>query len=300
MNKQSTSGKEQSQKVDVYQIVTDRIIEALGQGTVPWLKTWQGYGFARNYVSKHVYSGINALITSLSPHDIPYFVTKKQATDLGGMIIKGSRSLPIVYWKVVYKDKDGRYHPEEEGQKLPDAKKLFFARYYKVFNIMDVEGVTFDLPFSDKVFDPIPTCEQMVDLMPNPPLIEYGGDDAFYSPSKDLVKVPKRYRFDTIEDFYFTLFHELIHATGHSSRLNRPEVMEKNVFASLEYSKEELTAEIGASFLANIAGIETPTLLDSSHAYINGWLKKLKGDRKFIFVAAKEAKKGVGYVLSKS
>lgn len=297
------TARKQRQKLDVYQMVTDRIIEALEQGTIPWFKTWQGLGSPKNYVTKHVYSGINALITNLSPYDIPCFLTLKQANELGGKVRKGSRSLPIVYWTVSYKDENGKFYgeeinSEEEGRDMPNVQKLFLARYYQVFNIADVEGVDFNLPFLDYDFDPIPTCEQMIDHMPDAPEIRFGGNNAYYVPSKDYVKVPFKAQFNTPEDYYFTLFHELVHSTGHEKRLNRPGIMEKTKFGDIEYSQEELIAEIGASFLSAIAGIENPALVENSHAYIAGWLGKLRDDKQFVFKATKEAKKAVECVVT--
>ena len=120
---------------------------------------------------------------------------------------------------------------------------------------------------------------------------------AFYNPRNDLVNVPKLSQYKKSEQYYCTLFHELVHSTGHESRLKREEIT-KNIirFGDLDYSKEELVAEIGAAFLCGHGHIELP-IIDNSAAYISGWLRKLKNDKKFIFDAAAKAQKAVNYIL---
>ena len=135
--------------------------------------------------------------------------------------------------------------------------------------------------------------------MPNPPKIGHHGGEAYYYPAKDYLNMPKLRFFRRAELYYSVLNHELVHSTGHSSRLNRPELQEMSSFASHSYSQEELTAEIGASFLNCPAWIlNTPTFEDSA-AYIQGWLQRLCNDNKFIFQAAARAQKAVDYILNK-
>lgn len=298
MEAQKKSGQTTDRRVDVYQMVTDRIVAALEAGTIPWSKTWQGYGFARNYVTKHEYTGINALLTNLSPYAVPYFLTLKQANTLGGRVKKGSKSLPIVFWSIRYRDTEGRYYAEEEAAGKPDLQKLFLARFYRIFNIEDVTGIEWQLPTQNRSHDFIPMCEQMIDFIPNPPEIKIGGSQAFYAPPIDTVQMPSLSQFDAPEAYYATFFHELVHSTGHSSRLNRDEVMGKVRFGSLEYSQEELVAEIGSAFLCNQVGIETPSTFKNATAYIQGWLAKLQDDKRFIFRAAKEAKQAAEYIVN--
>lgn len=298
MEAQKKSGQTTDRRVDVYQMVTDRIVAALEAGTIPWKKTWKGLGYARNYVTKHTYMGINALLTNLSPYSVPYFITLKQANDLGGSVQKGSKSLPIVFWKIRYKDADGRYYSEAEANERSDLQKLFLARYYRVFNIEDVTGIEFNLPNLEHQHDFIPICEQMIDFMPKSPEIRIGGSEAYYAPPIDTVQMPTLAQFESPEAYYSTFFHELVHSTGHSSRLNRDEVMGKVRFGSLEYSQEELVAEIGSAFLCNQVGVETPSTFKNAAAYIHGWLSKLQDDKRFIFRAAKEAKQAAEYIVN--
>ena len=259
MSKSNTS----RQTADVYQMVTDRIIEAMEQGIIPWRKTWKGgFLFAQNYVTNHVYQGINAILTNLSPYDTPFFMTFLQVKERGGMIKKGAKSIPIVYWIIGYKDQEGKVLTQEEAQNTTDSVKFMYPRYFRIFNIEDIEGIEFEIPnrFFNH-FEPIDRCEKIIAGMPNRPTLDFRyRKSASYNVFEDRVKMPQKEQFDTVEDFYATLWHEIIHATGHSSRLNREEVMQVTEFGSLTYSREELLAEIGAAFLCNITGIETPAI----------------------------------------
>ncbi|MEL6675618.1 MAG: zincin-like metallopeptidase domain-containing protein [Bacteroidota bacterium] len=290
------AGQAPGQGVDVYQLVTSRIIEALESGTIPWKRTWQGYGYAKNIVNGHVYSGINAILTNLSPYSIPYFLTMRQANDLGGNIKAGSKSLPIVYWDVRYQDEDGKYFKEDEIEGKKNLRKRFFARYYRVFNVADVEGVKIDLPVGQVNHEPIPDCEALVRNIPFPPVIQHKGDQPCYIPAIDTVQIPATELFESREAYYQTLFHELIHATGHMARLERPGIMEVSKFGSLTYCEEELIAEIGATFICNRVGIETSATFENSAAYIQGWLAQLSADKRMIFAAAGKARLAVGYL----
>lgn len=289
-----------TEKQDVYEMITARILEALEAGRVPWRKSWKGGAiYAQNYATKHVYRGINALLTSLSPYDIPYFMTFKQAKKMGGSIKKGAKSLPIVFWNAIYRDGEGRKLSEEEARARGEVQKRMFLKYFRVFNIEDIEGIDFDLPeIVLNNFDKIEKCEALIENMPNGPSIENTlRDSACYVSILDSVFMPLPGQFESEEEYYGTLMHELVHATGHSSRLDREELMSQAKFGSLTYTKEELTAEIGAAFLCNISGIETPALVENSEAYINGWMQELKNDKKFILLAASKAQKAVAYIL---
>lgn len=108
--------------------------------------------------------------------------------------------------------------------------------------------------------------------------------------------MPAMQSFESAESFYSTLFHELTHSTGHASRLARPHIMEVAYFGSEDYSREELVAEMGASMLCGVAGIESRTVSNSA-AYIQSWLRVLKGDSRLVVVAAAQAQKAADYVL---
>ena len=120
---------------------------------------------------------------------------------------------------------------------------------------------------------------------------------SLYRPATDSIHLPKWSRFTSAEEYYCTLFHELVHATGHETRLSRKGIMEMDHFGSEKYSQEELVAEIGSAFLCGTTGIEKQTL-ENSTAYINGWLKKLQNDKRLIVIAAAQAQKATDYITS--
>lgn len=134
--------------------------------------------------------------------------------------------------------------------------------------------------------------------MPNCPKIKHiNGNEAYYNALKDFINMPKIKQFDSSAEYYVTLFHELIHATGHQDRLNRKGITEPNKFGSIPYSKEELIAEMGASFLSAEVGINYSEIVENNAAYLQGWLNKLKEDKRFIFRAAAKAQQATKYIL---
>ena len=135
--------------------------------------------------------------------------------------------------------------------------------------------------------------------MPNPPVIEYGKNAAYYSPTQDRIGMPNPERFISSESFFATVYHEASLWTGHPSRLARFSLDDPAIFGSESYSQEELVAELTSAFLCGEAGI-SPTTIDQSAAYISGWLKNLRNDRKLIVVAAAQAQKAADLILGRT
>jgi antirestriction protein ArdC len=133
--------------------------------------------------------------------------------------------------------------------------------------------------------------------MPSKPMIIHKYKKAYYSPIKDMVNIPTYDSFKETELYYNTLFHELIHSTGHQTRLNRDSISKAHAFGDAVYSKEELTAELGSAFLCANAGISTQTLNDSA-AYLNGWLNILKKKPQYLFSCSSNAKKASDFILN--
>ncbi len=290
---------------DLYQEVTNKIISMIEQGVAPWRRTWSTYGLARNYVTKHVYTGINLILMNNTPHPIPYFMTFNQIQEQGGKIRKGSKAEMVVYFNVYFKDGADQTVTKEQARARSDGGEeiqvLKFIKYYNVFNIADIEGIEFEIPEIElKPNEKIQRCESIIEQMPNrPELKSIDGNRAFYSPTLDFVNIPAIEQFDTAEDYYATFFHELAHATGHASRLGREEVMNPQGFGSKPYSREELVAEMGASFLCSSVQIDYDNITENNAAYLAGWLKVLREDSKFIFKAAAEAQKAADYILNR-
>jgi antirestriction protein ArdC len=285
-------------KNDVYQVITDRIIGLLEKGVVPWQKPWRGGEMMpRNLVSKRDYRGVNVFLLHAMMYQSPFWLTYKQAMELGGHVKKGERASPVVFWK--------RLQVDDIGE--PTGKKAVpFLRYYSVFNVAQCADIPPDkipvLNDSQREHCPITEAERIVAAMPKKPEIRHGGGRACYSPGFDRVDIPQPETFRSGQDYYAVLFHELTHSTGHASRLNRKGISgadgEWSAFGSTPYAREELVAEMGAAFLSGQAGIVERTL-DNSAAYIQSWLARLKEDRRLVVQAAAAAQRAADFILDK-
>ncbi len=296
---------ETNEKLDVYGIITERMISLLETGVIPWHKPWKATGndstMPRNFVSKKAYRGVNVFLLLCSQFECPFFVSYKQATELGGNVRKGEKGFPVVFWNWFGKKVDGKpvFGPDGRPEMVP------FLRYYTVFNLEQTEGIAWEKPVSAPdapEFNPLAECETIVANMPKRPEIRHGGARACYSPALDFVGMPLKESFDNPPAYYSTLFHELTHATGHKTRLARKEICGEGAeaiaaFGDANYSREELVAEMGAAFLCGFAGVVNSTL-ENSAAYCAGWIKKLKGEPKLIVTAAAQAQKASDFVLN--
>ena len=183
--------------MDVYGIITEKIINLLEQGIVPWRRPWTGTGLPRNLVSMKPYRGLNYFLLSASKYVSPYWVTMRQANELGGHIRKGEESTPIVFWKV----DDACDDPEDAcvDDRNDKAHRRFLLRYYRAWNLEQCElpaKVLDKLPKTETYqHDPIEAAERIIAEMPNPPKIKYCGSKAFYSPTTDCITLPQRELF---------------------------------------------------------------------------------------------------------
>ena len=275
----------------VYDIVTDRVVSLLERGVVPWRRPWAGADVQpQNLVSRRPYRGINPFLLGCTGFASPFWLTFKQAKTLGGSVRKGEKATPVIFWKRWRTD---RIDPETGDREVVDIPIL---RYYNVFNVDQCDGI--DAPALPKAhdFQPIQRCESVVQGMPKQPTIEHREARAYYRPSTDTVNMPRPELFVGSEEYYSTLFHELSHATGHPSRLDRPGAANTAAFGSADYSREELVAEMGAAFLSGHCAIETATI-ENSAAYIAGWLRRLRDDHRLVVTAAAQAQKAADYIL---
>jgi antirestriction protein ArdC len=283
------------EKFDIFQNVTDTIMAALEEGTVPWRKPWTFHGdetLHRNFNSRRPYRGVNQWLLEIAAmrkgYELPYWLTFKGAQKLGGKVRKGEKSEIVVFWKkIMIEDK------ENPGKK----KQIFMLRYFRVFNVAQIDGLgEIPAPEAREDFSPIEECEKIVGGYADGPSISHGGDRACYVPAFDAIRMPNRADFRSVEEYYSTLFHEMIHSTGHEKRLGRKELADMASFGDESYSKEELTAEMGAAMLCGVAGI-VPRTIDNSAAYIANWLKALKNDKKLVVVAAGKAHAAADHIL---
>lgn len=281
--------------ISVYEVINTKIIELLEQGTIPWRKTWNGESnYPQNLISKKEYQGINHFLLSAMPFNSPYWLTYKQVQDKGGHVIKGSKSTPVIFWK--WLDRKNRDESEDEGNR---AGKIPLLRYFSVFNLDQTQGIP--APETEETHNEherLQEPEQIIRNMPMRPEIKFGGNKAVYSPHFDFINMPHLSSFEGPEEYYSTLFHELVHSTGHASRLGRKSVLEPSYFGSHEYSKEELVAEMGAAFLCGLIGIDHKTI-ENSAAYIRGWLKVLRSDKTLLVQSAALAQKASDYIANR-
>jgi antirestriction protein ArdC len=285
--------------MNVYEIVTEKIVSLLEHGVVPWRRPWTSTGLPRNLVSKKPYRGINYFLLSASKYVSPFWLTIRQANELGGHVRKGEESTIVVFWKV--EDLDDQTEDLDAGEDKK-ARRRFLLRYYRVFNLEQCElpqAVLDKLPkIETHQHDAIEAVEKIIAGMPNPPEIVREGTKAYYSPITDRITLPPRELFETAAEDAATTLHELSHSSGHERRLAREGITEVAPFGSPVYSREELVAELSAAFLCAEAGISN-AVIENQAAYVAGWLKALHSNAKLIVHAATQAQKAADYILSR-
>ncbi len=288
-------------KRDIYQEVTDRIIASLEAGTVPWQKPWRNIGgeLPRNVRTGTKYRGINVFLLAIQSliegYTDPRWGTYKAITEQGGQVRKGETGTRIILWKRVEKKT-----LNENG----DKDSYSFLTSYVVFNVEQADGIE---PLER---EPLPEHERLaaadaiLDGYVSPELRKIGkefvagprrregGNSAHWEPEADRIVTPLLGQFEDADAYYGTAFHELVHSTGHESRLAR---FESAVFDSDPYAKEELVAELGAAMLSAVVGIDSRE--SASAAYIEHWLGRLKADPKLVIQSAAKAQKAADLVL---
>ena len=313
---------------DIYQMITDKVISMFKNAKASdYHRPWKDDAFfiPINFESKKPYRGVNRLLLQerigfAGAFRNPYFLTFNQIKKHGGRLKKGTRGYEVVYYSIRYivpADKNtGRkaYSSTNahkvidflDKHKLPEniVTRIPMIRYYNVYNGEDITGIDFKLPevkIGRAVPDTAPENQAaalIVENYPNPPAIKHGGNEAYYNLSEDLVRMPKIEQFDSINDYYRTLFHELTHSTRHENRLNREKISFR--FGDTGYAKEELVAEFGAVFLSAWAGIMWYN--NKNHAaYLKGWnsaIKEAENDNKFLMKAASLAQAATDYILN--
>lgn len=293
-------------KVDAYQVVTDRIIEALEEGIVPWQRPWKSTGLDANtpmsLATGRPYRGINVLMLLIEQmrhgYSSRYWATYNQAQARGGQVRKGEKATQVVLWKWVdVKTATGK--TDDDGEPVKAGRRVPILRFYSVFNLDQIDGVTVkaetEEPVEDApVFEGCDAAEAFVAGYQGPTL-GHGGDRAYYSPGRDHVQMPEAVAFVDCDAYYSTLFHELVHSTGHEDRLNR---IKHDKWGDEKYSREELVAEIGACFLCAESGVEPR--YEQSAAYLKSWMIALADDKKLVVVAAAQAQKAADLILGRN
>src|SRR5262245_55026291 len=270
-----------------YQIITDRILALLAQGTVPWQQPWDSaLGLPRNLFSQRAYLGINVWLLTAMGLPSPFWATFHQVKAAGGRVRKGARGVPVVFWKVY----------DHEDAETGEAEKRFVLRQHTVFNAAQLDGVAIpEITVLAHRFTPIERCAYLVDAMPQRPTILHGHPRACYTPATDTLHLPHPAWFHSPEAYDATVFQEVVHAVGHRSRLNRSTLTDLCLFGDPTYAKEELVAEFGAAYLCGVCGIANATL-DNSAAYLQSWMHILRHDATMLVQAAAQAQRAADYI----
>lgn len=270
-----------------YEVITDQLLAAMEKGIIPWRKTWKG-NFPCNAFSKSKYKGINQLVLGLSPFMDNRWATWNQITEKGGKVKPGEEKnyVRIVFWKF----------NKVENKRTGKEDSVPYLKYFRVYNVEQCEGL--DLPeiSTPQDINTIEEAEKIVEGYQNCPEIIFS-NKAYYSPIKDVIGMPNIAQFDTSEDYYATLFHEMAHSTGHSNRMARRVLISNAVSGSEDYSIEELNAEFTAYFLCNQCGIANRVLEENTTAYLQSWIRVLKEDKKIAVKCASNAQKMADYIL---
>lgn len=276
------------------ELITDMIIEKLKDNKIPWRSPFRGHNKPNSaWLTKKPYRGINAFMTSMQGYRSPYWMTMLQIKKAKGVkLMKGSKGVPILFAKYIDKEQtDGTY------------KRITIYKRSYVFNLEFIEGI--DCPVMEANenaemldFKPMEVCDKfLADVKNNIAPIQHNDTfSASYSSWSDQISIGNKELFQTEEDYYSTLFHEMTHSTGHESRCDRPLGNGKKTKA---YALEELIAEIGASFMCGHTGILNRTVDDSAN-YIKSWLTNLRNDPQMIIKASSLAQKAFDYTLNKT
>jgi len=288
---------------NLYEQITQRIIDQLTQGVVPWKSPYfSKTGFPRNFSTDKEYRGINVLLLASKRFTSPYFLTFLQAKELGGSVRRGEKGSLVAKYGT-YAKEDDQAKPDEE------AKQRGYLKGYVVFNEAQIENVVF--PQISELPERTTTAKtdrarQIVAAMPQCPPIYDGSAVPCYHPVSDSVHMPDLRYFTGEEAYYSTLFHELGHATGHSSRLARKSLMDNLGFgatgdtARKVYAEEELVAEMLANFLNAEAGIIEDEI-ENSAAYLKSWIDALKSKdaQSWVVRAASQGQKAADFILGR-
>lgn len=293
-------------KFDVYQMVTDKIVEMLEGGIIPWQKPWQSresvawsgcngkrYSLLNQFLLMDFKKGEKKTLEELFASVCGEWLTFKEVQKRGGKIKKGEHAKAVVFFKMLPVKTE---EVDENGN--PKFKNIPILKYSNVFHTRQCEGIEQKFHKEGEKLDFIPdqTAQDVADSYLNREHIQYvqTGNQAFYSPKNDKIVTPKAEDFVSAEEYYSTLFHEITHSTGAEKRLNR---IKHEQFGDEQYSLEELVAEIGSASLCATTGIDTEKTLKNSAAYIQNWLKALKNDRTMIVKASNRAERAVRFVL---
>ena len=277
------------------------LIEAMENGTAPWMKPWAPgtTPSPHNALTGHHYSGINPLMLMAQGYGDPRWIGFAQAKKKGGSVRKGERGTPIlrVLGARPLTDKDGAPVLDDDGNQRHGRP---LVKVLHVWHVSQVDGIDFpelEKPQTANEWEATESAERALKAAAVP-VRHVRGDRACYSPSKDEITLPERDQFPDAIGFYHTALHELAHATGHGSRLDRPGLTPGISFGSPKYAREELVAEIAALMSGEKLG--TGSTPQHGAAYVKSWIKALKDDPSEITKAAAAAQRAANWIVERT
>jgi antirestriction protein ArdC len=301
---------------EAYEEITEKMVEALKAGTVPWRRPWTSAGLPRSLASGKPYRGVNVWVLGLTAmaenYASPHWGTFNRIAELCGMekvarktgkgsfwvspddtprgIRKGEKSTVIYYWE--HKVRPDPDFPDDRDKDI----HAVFVKYDRVFNLDQADAVPEKYKMNTVPVEEIPDAQAVLDgYISRGPALIHGGSQAYYTSVDDTITLPARESFTGSPEYYSTAFHEAGHSTGHSKRLKRPGVEDFDHFGSDKYGKEELVAEMTSAMVCSATGIETT--FDNSAAYIASWIKAIKGDVSLVTQAASAAQAAADLIL---
>ena len=293
----STTAPAKTKGSSVYQIVTDRIIAELKNGVVPWEKPWiAGSAAPMNYITREPYKGVNRLLLPLQGE----YLTANQVNALKGTIAEGASPFIVTFFTMADVKKSKKKEEDDEDAPAKAEKRPVF-KYYKVFHLSDIEGVESKIEAvseNGEYLRPDIVAETIVSdylRRSGVTLQRINGDRAAYNAATDTVTIPALRQFKNSESYYAVLFHELVHSTGAADRLNREVGMA--AYDTEDFTKEQLTAEIGANMLLAHCELDTLKVVRNSVGRIAGWIEAFNNDSRLVVNAARAAEKAVNLIL---
>lgn len=271
-----------------YEIVTQQILETMAQGFLPWEIPWLGnnkYKLQKNFISQKYYKGINHWNLMLLSHKNGYlsneWITFNQASELNKKVRKGEKASKVFYFKLIEK--------EPVDQNDEKDRRVFFSKITGAFNLSQIEGFEKEILTSNEANANLPNLKEIDLTKLNADISHQTISRAFYKRSNDRIYLPMKEQFKSEADYYGTVFHELIHRTGHESRLNRPALE-----GDEDYALEELIAEFGAAYLTNYFGFQYTT----QHAsYIQSWHEQVSCKPSLLVKAISQAQKAADSII---
>jgi len=274
----------------VKEIIAERFIAQIEAGVPPWKRPWKEVqGAARNYVSQHRYRGLNTFLVPRGE-----YVTFNQCKAKGGEWPESSRRHIVIFYKPMDAPK------KDADAEDDDNSRRFMLRYYSVCNVLDcgiephvLDAVTFQPHERIERAESVISSYQSVGM----PKVEFGFDQASYAPGIDRIKIPDITQFVSPEEYYSTFFHELVHSTGHRTRLGRKFDLHPS---SERYGREELVAEMGSAILSWDCQIATDKMQDNQASYLANWISAIKGEPNMVVWAGGKAQRAVDYMMGAS